>query len=97
QVHILIPLFWIYPDARRAFLHLSYSYAAPCGPALLVTQGPFRKSPVHRSNRDNGEIGSGAKSSLGVERNHFGDRYSITSSPGEAQDPKPVQHHAREH
>src|SRR5262249_59245133 len=29
QVHILIPLFWIYPDARRAFLHLSYSYAAP--------------------------------------------------------------------
>jgi len=28
------------PDCRprRAFLHLSYSYAAPCGPALLVTQ-----------------------------------------------------------
>ena len=22
----------------RAFLHLSYSYAPPCGPALLVTQ-----------------------------------------------------------
>src|SRR3981189_2706916 len=28
------------PDCRprRAVLHLSYSYAAPCGPALLVTQ-----------------------------------------------------------
>src|ERR1700730_6145757 len=28
------------PDCRtrRAFLHLSYSYAPPCGPALLVTQ-----------------------------------------------------------
>src|ERR1700730_14695917 len=28
------------PDCRtrRAFLHLSYSCAAPCGPALLVTQ-----------------------------------------------------------
>src|ERR1700738_4706227 len=32
------------PDCRprRAFLHLSYSYAAPCGPALLVTQCQFR-------------------------------------------------------
>jgi hypothetical protein len=27
---------------RRAVLHLSYSYAAPCGPALLVTQGHLR-------------------------------------------------------
>ena len=28
------------PDCRtrRALLHLSYSYATPCGPALLVTQ-----------------------------------------------------------
>src|SRR5207302_5242703 len=28
------------PDCRtrRAFLHLSYSYAPPCGPGLLVTQ-----------------------------------------------------------
>ena len=25
---------------RRATLHLSYSYASPCGPALLVTQDP---------------------------------------------------------
>src|SRR5262245_16707161 len=34
------------PDCRprRALLHLSYSYAAPCGPALLVTQDPIRKS-----------------------------------------------------
>ena len=33
------------PDCRtqRTFLHLSYSYAAPCGPALLVTQGPKPK------------------------------------------------------
>src|SRR6201997_2973451 len=30
------------PDCRprRAFLHLSYSCASPCGPALLVTQDP---------------------------------------------------------
>ena len=30
------------PDCRprRAILHLSYSYASPCGPALLVTQDP---------------------------------------------------------
>src|SRR5216684_7552038 len=36
------------PDCRtrRAFLHLSYSYASPCGPALLVTQGQFRKFPL---------------------------------------------------
>src|SRR5262245_62187547 len=34
------------PDCRprRTYLHLSYSYAAPCGPALLVTQDPKRKS-----------------------------------------------------
>src|SRR5712692_11331206 len=33
------------PDCRprRTFLHLSYSYAPPCGPAMLVTQDPFRK------------------------------------------------------
>src|SRR4029077_15528208 len=32
------------PDCRprRAALHLSYSYASPCGPALLVTQDPDR-------------------------------------------------------
>src|SRR5258708_39090685 len=32
------------PDCRprRTFLHLSYSYAPPCGPALLVTQRPIR-------------------------------------------------------
>jgi hypothetical protein len=30
------------PDrrTRRALLHLSYSYAPPCGPAMLVTHGP---------------------------------------------------------
>src|SRR5271169_5073230 len=30
------------PDCRprRTYLHLSYSYASPCGPALLVTQDP---------------------------------------------------------
>src|SRR4029077_15168863 len=30
------------PDyrTRRTFLHLPYSCAAPCGPAMLVTQGP---------------------------------------------------------
>src|SRR6202040_4242029 len=32
------------PDCRprRAFLHLSYSYASPFGPAILVTQDPTR-------------------------------------------------------
>ena len=32
------------PDCRprRTSLHLSYSYAAPFGPAILVTQDPFR-------------------------------------------------------
>src|SRR5215831_3565016 len=32
------------PDCRprRALLHLSYSCASPCGPALLVTQNPER-------------------------------------------------------
>src|SRR3984957_16692040 len=36
------------PDSRprRAFLHLSYSYAAPCGPALLVTQCHLRTDAV---------------------------------------------------
>ena len=44
------------PDCRtrRAFLHLSYSYASPCGPALLVTQDPLRTSPFwqNRSRRE---------------------------------------------
>jgi hypothetical protein len=41
--HILVPLFWIYPGARRTLLHLSYSCASPCGPAMLVTQDPKQK------------------------------------------------------
>ena len=28
--------------ARRALLHLSYSYASPYGPAILVTHGHIR-------------------------------------------------------
>src|ERR1700737_4002328 len=34
------------PDCRprRALLHLSYSYAAPCGPVILVTQDPSQTS-----------------------------------------------------
>src|SRR5712671_5983534 len=38
------------PDCRprRTYLHLSYSYAAPCGPALLVTQDPLRTSGISR-------------------------------------------------
>src|SRR5271167_3099289 len=40
------------PDCRprRALLHLSYSYAAPCGPALLVTQDPSPTPRMHRSS-----------------------------------------------
>src|SRR6266496_3616267 len=36
------------PDCRprRAFLHLSYSYASPFGPAILVTQDPTRTLAV---------------------------------------------------
>src|ERR1700740_2057453 len=39
------------PDCRprRTYLHLSYSYAAPFGPAILVTQDPTRTLP-HRSD-----------------------------------------------
>src|SRR6476469_2073122 len=35
------------PDCRtrRALLHLSYSCASPCGPALLVTQDPCATFP----------------------------------------------------
>jgi hypothetical protein len=38
------------PDCRprRALLHLSYSYAAPFGPALLVTQDPDRPPTAER-------------------------------------------------
>src|SRR6202008_181149 len=34
------------PDCRprRALLHLSYSCAPPCGPAILVTHDPFKTS-----------------------------------------------------
>src|SRR6202047_5424370 len=41
------------PDCRprRTFLHLSYSYASPFGPAILVTHDPSRKWSVHRSSR----------------------------------------------
>jgi hypothetical protein len=40
------------PDCRprRTFLHLSYSYAPPCGPALLVTQDPSATLAVHCGN-----------------------------------------------
>jgi hypothetical protein len=38
------------PDCRtrRALLHLSYSYAPPCGPAMLVTHGPGLPTGVMR-------------------------------------------------
>src|SRR5260370_1264442 len=44
------------PDCRprRTYLHLSYSYAAPCGPALLVTQGHFRTHAVHKYRSSEG-------------------------------------------
>src|SRR4029077_19241441 len=40
------------PDCRprRTSLHLSYSYAPPCGPALLVTQDPSATLAVHCGN-----------------------------------------------
>src|SRR6478609_7749506 len=40
------------PDCRprRTFLHLSYSYAPPCGPALLVTQDPYATLAVRCGN-----------------------------------------------
>ena len=42
------------PDCRprRTYLHLSYSYASPFGPALLVTQDPSRA--LHRVSRRGG-------------------------------------------
>src|ERR1700681_3726571 len=41
------------PDCRprRAFLHLSYSYAPPCGRAMLVTQDPERTCGHRRLDR----------------------------------------------
>src|ERR1700693_568715 len=47
-----IPLFWIYPGARRTYLHLSYSCASPFGPALLVTQDPTRTPPADQARVD---------------------------------------------
>ena len=38
----LILLFWIYPGARRALLHLSYSYAPPFGPVMPRVTRPSR-------------------------------------------------------
>ena len=37
------------PDrrTRRALLHLQYSCAAPCGPAMLVTQDPERSTCIN--------------------------------------------------
>src|SRR6202163_2955464 len=41
------------PDCRprRALLHLSYSCASPCGPALLVTQDPPARQGRNLSSR----------------------------------------------
>jgi hypothetical protein len=68
------------PDCRprRTFLHLSYSCTTPFGPAILVTQDPFRTSPVRRSIRD--FILICARDNPGPYYDHAGDRYSITSS-----------------
>jgi hypothetical protein len=50
---------------RRTYLHLSYSYASPFGPALLVTQNPSRdtalaqeitRRPMKRKNCAGGHI-----------------------------------------
>jgi hypothetical protein len=55
------------PDCRprRAFLHLSYSYAPPFGPAILVTQDPSRKWSVQCSSRENGDFCGGLGAILG--------------------------------
>src|SRR5260370_7561655 len=44
------------PDCRprRTFLHLSYSCASPFGPAILVTQDPFRSSAHPKSRTATG-------------------------------------------
>jgi hypothetical protein len=54
------------PDCRtrRAFLHLPYSYAAPCGPALLVTQDPCPKCSVQRSRGNNDDLYAAGDASL---------------------------------
>src|SRR6516225_2419214 len=47
------------PDhrTRRALLHLSYSYASPCGPAMLVTHDPERTfAPVGSLHLDACEL-----------------------------------------
>jgi hypothetical protein len=59
------------PDCRtrRAFLHLSYSYAPPCGPALLVTQCQFRTHALQQT-------------ALRVARTHSITSSAATSRPG---------------
>ena len=56
------------PDCRprRAFLHLSYSYAAPCGPALLVTQCHEPTYAVHQIAPIRFRRGGGSISALRV-------------------------------
>src|SRR3984893_10646423 len=48
------------PDCRprRAFLHLSYSYAPPCGPALLVTQCHLRTGAQQQQSLFNHLVGA---------------------------------------
>src|ERR1700726_997565 len=59
------------PDCRtrRAFLHLSYSYAPPYGPALLVTQCQFRTHALQQT-------------ALRVARTHSITSSAATSRPG---------------
>src|SRR6202047_3405222 len=61
------------PDCRprRALLHLSYSYAPPCGPALLVTQCQNRTNAPQQKSHHSITVGT---------REQHGRRYGITST-----------------
>src|SRR6266849_6435052 len=61
------------PDCRtrRTFLHLPYSCASPCGPTMLVTQGPTLPSAAS----------AGDGSYLGISCRHWGRRATAEDDP----------------
>src|SRR6266849_2139730 len=61
------------PDCRtrRTFLHLPYSCASPCGPTMLVTQGPTLPSAAS----------AGHGSYLGISCRHWGRRTTAEDDP----------------
>ena len=83
------------PDCRtrRALLHLSYSCAAPFGPAILVTQHQLRTSRSVGQARDVRGLATGDPPSLSPRRKRRGKREA--GSRIRRFDPKPMNKQAR--